>query len=212
MKGKFQYRILRALMICLGVLAISGFSQTAGAADPDPARFQRSVYALHKKQINGHKVRGEEEVGRYAGVSKDYTYRDRHYYDAASGRLISHVRVDGGDPDIVHIVEVNIYDGEGRLIRDFGSISVPWSPARPINTMINFHHYNGQLHSFRQYDVFGDIKYQFCEGKLDGRAIHIALDDADLADMGAEAKTAEEYKACFDGMPSDWADYANNPR
>ena len=198
--------------MAIGMVVLTALPLQASAADPDPARFQQAIYALQQKLTGEHKVRVEEEVGRYGGVSRDYTYRDRRYYAAASGRYISHVRVDGDDPDIVHIVEVNIYDDAGRLIRDFGSISVPWAPARPINTMINFHHYHGQLHSFRQYDVFGDVKYQFCEGKLNGRAVHIALDEEDLLDLEPATKTTDEYKACFDGMPTDWADYASNPR
>jgi hypothetical protein len=54
----------------------------------------------------------------------------------------------------VHIVEVNVYEN-GKLVRDYGSVTLPWAPLQPVRTFINLHHNNGRLHSFRQYDLFG---------------------------------------------------------
>jgi len=58
---------------------------------------------------------------------------------------------------------------QGRLVRDFGSISMPWAPLHPVRTFINLHYYHGELHSFRQYDFFGQVGYEFCAGNLAGK-------------------------------------------
>lgn len=174
------------------------------AAEPAPSDFHRAVYALHERQIAQHAIRAEEETGAYEGfAAADYRYVDTRYYDAVTGQLLSHVRRDAAHPERIHVVEVNLYEN-GRLVRDFGSIALPWAPRRPERTMINLHHYNGGLHSFRQYDFFGQVGYEFCEGRFNGQAVHIALDGADIN----EANTATAaYKACFDGLREGWAEY-----
>lgn len=169
-----------------------------------PEDFHRSVYALHQQQIAHHDIRKVEEENEYKGASgKGYRYVDTRYFDAASGRLLSHVRRDASKPEHIHIVEVNIYDKD-KLVRDFGSVSLPWSPQHPINTMINLHQYNGDLHSFRQYDFFGEVEYEFCEGKLAGETVSISLYEGDINATNTSTTT---YKNCFDGTNKDWAQY-----
>ncbi len=184
-------------MLCL-------FSLPA-AAELTPQDFHRAVYALQQQQIAQHEIRTAEETGDYEGAAAArYRYVDTRYYDAASGRLLSHVRRDADTPEHVHIVEVNVYE-QGKLVRDFGSLTLPWAPLQPTRTFINFHHYNGKLHSFRQYDFYGDVGYESCTGELAGKPVRIALDDKDLLDAANTA--TPEYKACFDGMRSDWERY-----
>jgi len=166
--------------------------------------FHRAVYALHKQETAKYKLRIEEEEGEYLGASgKGYRYLDTRYYDQASGRLISRVRRDEAKPELIHIVEVNLYENE-KLVRDFGSITLPWAPLSSVNTMINLHQYNGELHSFRQHNLDGEVEYEFCEGKLNGAPVRISLDKTDIN----QANTSTvEYKACFNGMRKDWAQY-----
>ena len=169
-----------------------------------PEDFHRSVYALHQQQLAHREIHKEEESGNYEGASaKGYRYVDTHYFDAASGRLLSHVRRDASKPEFIHIVEVNIYEKD-RLVRDFGSVSLPWAPLHPVSTMINLHQYNGELHSFRQYDIYGEVEHEFCEGKLAGKSVRIALDGSDINSTSTSTIT---YKNCFDGMSKDWAQY-----
>lgn len=191
--------MLRNIGWMLGLIALPA------GAELQPQDFHRAVYALHEQQIAQHKIRTEEETGDYEGAAAaHYHYVDTRYYDAASGRLLSHVRRDADNPAYVHIVEVNVYES-GKLVRDFGSLTLPWAPQQPINTFINLHHYNGKLHSFRQYNFYGDVGYEFCSGELSGKPVRIALDDKDLLDATNTAKA--EYKACFDGMRADWESY-----
>jgi hypothetical protein len=183
------------------------FLVNAHAASADnPAAFHQRVIALQQQQLAGHQVRSTEEQGTYEGAAgRGYRYIDTRYYDTASGNLLSHVRRDASNAELVHIVEVNIFE-QGRLERDFGSITLPWSPLHPVRTFINLHQYNDALHSFRQYDYYGEVGYEFCEGKLAGSPVHISLDDTDI-NTASTASIA--YKACFNGISKDWAQYKN---
>lgn len=174
-------------------------------AAPTPQEFHRAVYALHLQQTAGQAIRTEEETGEYQGVSgRGFRYRITRYYDAASGRLLSRLQRDAVVEEAIHIAEVNVYDADGRLVRDYFSSAPPWRPAFPSHTYINLHHYNGPLHSFRQFELGGRVNYEFCEGRLDGHRVHIALDGSDI---DAAARSARDYRACFDGMRADWARY-----
>ena len=169
-----------------------------------PADFHRNVYALHEQQITRREVRTVVEQGSYEGAkAAGYRYVDTRYFDTSNGILLSHVRRDAVKPELIHIIEVNIYEN-GRLVRDFGSVSLPWSPLNPVRTFINLHQYNGELHSFRQYDFFGEVGYEFCEGKLVDTPVRISLDGTDI---NATSTSTTLYKACFDGASNDWAQY-----
>lgn len=130
-------------------------------AAPSGAEFHRAVYALHQQETANRVVKTEVEQGQYEGAAAgSYGYIETRYLDAETGRLISRVRRDAKDPNSIHIAEVNLYDERGKLIRDYGSIALPWSATTPVRTFINLHHYNGELHSFRQYDIDGKVGYE----------------------------------------------------
>lgn len=176
------------------------------AASIDPSKFHQALYALHLQTIKGKELRLVETEGQYQGsAAGKYRYKDTRYFDASNDRLLSHVIRDGDRPDAIHIVEVNIYDESGRIVRDFGSVTLPSSTTRPVRTFINFHQYNKNLHSFRQFDVDGEITYESCNGSFENRKVNISLDGLDIK----PATTASaEYKACFNEIKMDWANYA----
>lgn len=174
----------------------------AAIAAPSRPDFHRLVYGLHERQLAHHAVRTEEATGTYNGTAAaGYRYRITSYYDAKTGRLLSRIQRDADAPDAVHISEVNIYDGDGRLIRDYLSIAPPWRPDYPSNAYLNWHHYSGKLHSFRQFELDGRVNYEFCEGELDGKPVRISLP---WQDMNKETTSTPEYRACFDTMSKDW--------
>ena len=189
------------MRVCLALLCLASWPAFAALS---PAEFHRAVCALHEQQISQHAIRTEEEQGDYEGAAAaNYRYVDTRYYDATSGRLLSHIRRDAAMPEQVHIAEVNVYEN-GQLVRDFGSISLPWAPLQPVRTFINLHHYNGPLHSFRQYDFFGQVGYEFCSGAWAGKPVRIALD---ASDINATNSATPAYQACFENMSRDWAQY-----
>lgn len=191
----------------LVALPIILLSPGTGLAEPiDTPKFHQELYKLHQQTIKDKSLRLEETEGRYQGsAAGDYGFKDTRYFDASNGRLLSHVIRDRDTPEAIHIVEVNIYDASGRIVRDFGSITLPTAPKRPIRTFINFHQYNKDLHSFRQFDGDGEVTYESCQGMLGNRKVNISLDGEDIK----PAITATtEYKSCFEGIKTDWSNYA----
>ena len=168
-------------------------------------RFSKTLFNLHKRQIAGREIRKTEEAGRYGGeMAKKYSFRDVSYYDAKTGRLLSHVRWDGDRPDVYHIVEVFVYDDAGRLVRDFSSIYLPWARNAPIRTFVNLHRHSGDLHAYRQFDASGRRLYEQCKGRVSDETIEISLESQDIT---AQATASPEYKVCFAAMPETAGDY-----
>lgn len=187
-------------VLCLGVLLAP-----CAAAEPSRPDFHRAVFALHERQIAQHAVRTEVKDGSYQGVAAaGYRYRITRYYDARTGRLLSSIQQDAGQSDAIHIAEVNVYDTDGKLVRDYFSSAPPWRPHHPSHAYINLHHYNDGLHSFRQFELDGRVNYEFCEGDWDGKRVRIALD---WIDVDALTRSSPAYRACFDGLRADWARY-----
>lgn len=197
------------MTLTIGIALLFAASLSPGitlAGSIDPPKFHQGLYQLHLRVIKDKQLRLVETEGKYQGsAAGEYRYRDTQYYDATSGRLLSHVIRDANSPEAIHIVEVNIYDDSGRIVRDFGSITLPASPAHPVRTFINFHQYNKDLHSFRQFDADGEVTYESCKGYYENRKVNISLDGLDIK----PAETAKaEYKACFNGIESAWTAYA----
>ena len=177
----------------------------ASLAAPTRPEFHRLVYALHEKQVAASTVRTTEETGSYNGMAaQGYTYRITRYFDTGTGRLLSKVQRDADLPEAIHITEVNIYDDQGRIVRDYLSIAPPWKPAHPSHAYLNWHHYSNALHSFRQFELDGQVNYEFCEGELSGKPVKISLP---WNDMSRETTSTPEYQACFGGMSRDWKRY-----
>lgn len=176
-------------------------------AAPSPADFHRAVYALHERQIARHSHRVEERAGDYEGsAAAGYRYRESTYIDTVTGRRLSRIERNADNADAIHSAEVSVFGDDGRLARGYISISLPWAPLTPVRTWINLHHYNGRLHSFRQFDLSGDVNYEFCEGELDGKHVRISLDGSDI---GPATTGNAAYRACFEGLRNDWQAYAN---
>jgi hypothetical protein len=191
---------MRNWLVILGLC----IAQLADAAPTRP-EFHRAVYALHEQLIASHVVRTEEKTGDYNGVAAaGYSYRITSYFDAVTGKLLTRVERNADRPEAIHIVEVNIYDANGKLVRDYLSSAPPWKPDWPSHAFISLHHYNGQLHARRQFELDGRVNYEFCEGELAGVRVRISLD---WTDINEQTTATPEYRACFDGMSNDWEQY-----
>ncbi len=161
-------------------------------------RFAASVHDLHKRRIAGREIRRTEVTGEYYGTAaRGYAYKEISYHDARTGLLLSRVRLDRDRPKILHIVEVFIYDPQGRVARDFASIYLPMAQNAPIRTLINVHQYNNGLHAYRQFDASGNRIYEQCKGAHAGTQVDISLEQQDI---GPPTTASETYRACFDGV------------
>jgi len=174
-------------------------------------RFAGSLYDLHKHLTERRKVHMEEETGGYGGHlgGRDF-YKEIKYYDSKNRRLLSRIRWERAPPARIHTIEVFIYDESGRLIRDYVAAYLPRFRHAPYQTLVNFHHYDDDLHGFRQFDA-SDIRiYEQCRGRFFGEAIDISFEEYEIPDHAsliADAVIREAYTACFSGMPASAAPY-----
>ncbi len=180
---------------------------SAQAAGGEREKFHKAVYALHEKLIAQHSVRTTEETGKYNGVAAGgERYLITSYYDTVTGIFLSRIQRNAVNPSEIHISEVNIYDDKGKLIRDYFTSAPPWRPNYPSHAYINLHHYNGKLHSWRQFEITGEVNYESCDGELDGKQVRISLDWTDIKPGNT---SSPEYHACFDGMSNEWKSFVD---
>ena len=188
------------------VLTIVFTSSIAFAAEPMKTdnkhirvwnKFADDALALHKKLVDGKNFQVKTKVGSYANV-KDF-YIEHRYFN--NGKLISQVQWEKDDPKTLHTIEVFLHDKKGRVIRDFMAAYLPFYHNAPTQTLISFHHYAGELHSFRSFDATGDIILERCMGKdKKGNTVNLLLDEDDLYHDPDQLIGSKEYNRCFDGL------------
>ncbi|MDH5394898.1 MAG: hypothetical protein OEW97_01375 [Gammaproteobacteria bacterium] len=163
-------------------------------------KFASDTLALHKKLTAGKNITVKNKTGGYAH-SKDF-YLEKSYYN--NNRLISKVQWEKDNPEQLHTIDVYIHDATGRVIRDFSAAYLPFYHNAPTQTLISFHHYNGQLHAFRSFDASGDRIIEGCSGKdKKGQKINFILDEDELYEESDGFMLSAEYKQCFDGLTQD---------
>ncbi|MEJ2345491.1 MAG: hypothetical protein P8076_07900 [Gammaproteobacteria bacterium] len=204
----------RWIICSLALVAVAGLQAVRG--DPSERRmrvdnervrvwnqFARDCLTLHKRLLQQHEVRETTRIGGYDRNPK--FYKEISYYDRASGKLLSRIQWEREHPDRLHSIEVYVRDAGGRVQRDFAAAYLPAYRNAPVQTLINLHGYNGQLHGFRQFDASGEPTYEYCEGSYHGKPVQIRLFEDDLygSDPATEALMASpQYKACFEGVPA----------
>jgi hypothetical protein len=173
-------------------------------------RFAGNIYDLHIRQIAGRAIHQTQVVGLYNGTAASgYGYQETSYYDAGTGLLLSRVRVDRDRPKIVHIIEVFIYDQQGRVARDFAAIYLPWAQNAPMRTLINVHQFNRELHAYRQFDASGERVYEQCKGMHAGEKVDISLEQQEI---NARSTASAAYQACFAGVQQIAGIYRSRPQ
>lgn len=203
---------MSAKRFLVGSLFIVGF---AAATDPvvsrersitvDDARvlawnrFAKGLYDAHKTAVSKRPLRKEERVGGYHR-RPDY-FREESFYDVATGNLVSRVRWVREKPSLMHSIEVYVYDDGGRLSRDYGAYYLPDARNAPVQTLINFHHRENDLHAFRQFDASGERLYEKCRGTWFGEPVSIDIEEP-LVATPVSLTTSEAYTACFGFLPS----------
>ncbi len=172
--------------------------------------FSQQILELHKKQIEGKRIKETAVFGGYRD-NPDF-YREVTYTDKDTDRVISIIQWETDNPDVVHSIEVYVYNSEGKLIRDYSAAYLPEQRNAPVQTLINLHHYNGGLHAFRQFDVSTDVIYEYCNGEYNGQQQELRLFEDDLAATDYDARQLLKsplYKACFSGLPTHLGKYIN---
>ncbi len=166
--------------------------------------FADECLALQKRQLAHNQVREQTRIGGYARQPEFYT--EHAYYDKRTGVLLSRMQWETDHPDRLHTCEVYVHDDQGRVVRDFAAAYLPQGRNAPVQTLINLHRYNGDLHSFRQFDASGDRIYEYCEGKWNGKPVQMRLFEDDIYGK-SNVTSSPEYAACFNGLPMKPGEY-----
>jgi hypothetical protein len=173
-------------------------------------QFADRLQKLHEYQLQHHETYQKEGKGGYMG--NENFYREVKYFDKASGKLLSRVLWEVENPDQIHEIEVFLYGDDGRLKRDYLAAFYPVHRNAPVQTLINLHYHDENLHSFRQFDASGEKIYERCEGTFQHKPVNIALDDNDFWDPDKQTTAlmkSKEYKACFGHTAANLGDYVN---
>jgi hypothetical protein len=205
------------LVLSIGLVSLAGTVVAADNVKNMPImmthverwnRFADELLALHRQIVSETEVRTTEKTGGYYRQPK--FYKEVRYFDKKSGRLLSMVQWETEHPDRVHSMEVYIYDSRGKVIRDYGVSYLVDGRQAPMQTLINFHGYSGQLHAFRQFDASNNRIYENCSGSDNGKPVSISLGESDILefeDMPKSVMTSSSYKKCFRGIATTARDY-----
>lgn len=167
--------------------------------------FADALYRVHLHRLRNRRVRTTETLGGYGGFlgSPDY-YRSVEYLDAESGRLLSRIQWETEYPFAIHVIQLFVYDEAGHLVRDYVAAYLPRYRNAPIQTLINFHRTDDDLHAFRQFDASGARIYEQCRGEYFDVEVNLSLEEHEIpVSSGALAddRFAERYIACFGDLP-----------
>lgn len=166
-------------------------------------RFADDLYKVHRHLLRAHRTRMVETVGGYANMPA--FYREESHFDAETGRLLSRVQWERENPSNIHAIEVYFYDTEGRVRRDYGATFLPVHRNAPIQTLVNLHHHDKDLHAFRQFDASGERIYEQCRGTHFDEPVDISIPFPTVGTPRSILES-EAYVACFGFLPADAGD------
>jgi tetratricopeptide (TPR) repeat protein len=172
--------------------------------------FADRLYSLHKYLLAQHAIRTETEQGGYARHPNIYT--ETRYYDKNSNRLLSRVQRMNDNSKLIQLIEVNIYNPQGEIVRDYLAAYLPYNRNAPIQTLINLHSHHGHLQGYRQFDASGERIYEQCEGHYGGKPVMISLEEYEFGKgpyRDSKTLNSAAYKICFSGVPTSAQAYLN---
>ena len=173
--------------------------------------FATRIHTLLLQSLEHFDMEKQESAGGYGKQWPDF-YTEESYYQANNGKLISRIQWERANPNNIHMIEYYIYDEQGRVKVDYLAAYLPQGRNAPVQTLINVHHYNDQLHAFRQFDANGELIHEQCKGKFFDQAIHISLDDDEIYNRFAiltSETDKEAYQSCFEYMSREVGSYIN---
>lgn len=170
-------------------------------------KFANDTLKLHHKLIKKHRHDMEKSIGGYA-ENKEF-YIEENYISQKTGKLLSKVQWEKANPDVMHTIEVYVHDKNGRVARDFLAAYLPGYHNAPVQTLISFHQYSGELHGFRSFDASGDTILERCEGEYKGKPFEFILDEDELYAASMEGNPIEEkvYALCVGKLPEKLGKY-----
>lgn len=175
-------------------------------------KFADDLYKLHQSMVKKHQTEVVTRIGGYSNYPK--FYQEKKYINKANGKVISIVQNEIRKPNRLHVIEVYIRNKSGNVVRDYGATYLPNGHNAPVQTLINLHGYSQGMHGFRQFDVSGDVIYEYCEGKYKGKKYAFRLFEDDLVNGGGDIDKimrSAPYKACFKSVANNVKKLIANP-
>ena len=166
--------------------------------------FADQLMRIHRHWLATKPTVKKERIGGYAGRPKAYI--EVSYSDPKTGRMRSRVRWLSANPELAQVVEIYFYDDAGRIIRDFSATYLIEFRNAPVQTLINLHFHDGELHAFRQFDASGNRIYESCRGRYFDAPVDVSLDEGSIPPSPQEV-APELYVACFGFLPTDAGKY-----
>lgn len=178
--------------------------------------FVSELYELHLNQTKEVPFTTSEITGGYGGGFANKTfYREISYFNKNTHKLISKIQWEINQPDTIHAIEVFLYNNQGQVKTDFYARYLPYARNAPVQTLINLHNYNDNLHSFRQFDANGELIYETCRGQFFDKEINLHLDNEEIFDFRTNSSDEllnEAYSACFLNVAKTASDYLSPSR
>jgi len=163
--------------------------------------FSNKLLAMHKELIAKGNLKETTRLGGYRGEAN--FYKEHTYHDAKTGQLLTRVHWEIEQPDQMHVLEVFLYDKQGRLERDYTVAYLPGHRNAPSQTLVTLYNYNGKLKAFRNFDANDETTYESCEGDWKGKHIDFSFEDYEIISLRQKGGIGDskEYKACFGPIP-----------
>lgn len=163
--------------------------------------FVKELYELHLHQTKEVPIITKEITGGYGGgfANKKF-YREISYFNKNTNKLISKIQWEIKRPNTIHSIEVFLYNNKNQVKTDFYARYLPYARNAPVQTLINLHNYNDQLHAFRQFDANGELIYETCRGQFFDKKINLHLDNEEILAFQTENSDEllnEAYSSCF---------------
>jgi len=171
-------------------------------------RFASSVISLHKNILSHTPYRIEQKTDKYGGdYASDYRFLEESFFHKKNGNLLSRIRWHNKAKQEYHTIEVFIYDGAGRIQRDYSVAYLPNERNAPIQTLVNIHAHKDSLHAYRQFDANGELLFEKCVGSFMGRKVRLELEDYEVPENPFDV--TGDYLACFSALPRSAGIYLN---
>lgn len=173
--------------------------------------FVSELYQLHVNKTKNIPIRTTETIGGYGGgfANKEF-YREVSYINKNTNKLISKIQWEVDNPNTIHTIEIFLYDAQGKIKTDYYARFLPYARNAPVQTLINLHNYNDDLHAFRQFDANGELIYETCRGRFFNQEVNLHLDNEEIQDFkvnNTDEYLEETYNACFLDLTQTATDY-----
>jgi len=206
--GKIIFRVIVLTVLLFLITGCNTQTAAKKTLPPHLAELYKSLngfvddlYVLHKKRLEGREFYTTEEVGGYGGLTNDLEfYKKVNFYDSKSKQLLSTIKWEKKNPDNIHMIDLFVYDDQGRLKRYYAAAYLPFRRTAPFDTLISLHYYTNNTHSFREFDASNVHIYEQCNDINDEKKTYFAFHYEDIPNSYKEldAVKRDKYRVCFD--------------